>query len=146
MGHALSVMDEYDLEWAELQFIADKEVGDLDKAGAGRRCWKLIKLAPTKGCLYFPPWSFCPGLPMASTRPGDAVHSQHMDALKRCIEMAHEFSCGTVRIMSGRKEMILFGLHGAEKWNVAKGAWDALPPLIAPAVELARAEERAASG
>jgi sugar phosphate isomerase/epimerase len=36
--------------------------------------------------------------------------------------------------------MILFGAHGAEQWNVAKGAWDALPPLIAPAVELARAE------
>ncbi|MEM7022515.1 MAG: TIM barrel protein, partial [Pseudomonadota bacterium] len=27
-----------------------------------------------------------------------------------------------------------------EQWNVAKGAWDALLPLIAPAVELARAE------
>jgi sugar phosphate isomerase/epimerase len=36
--------------------------------------------------------------------------------------------------------MILWGSHGAEVWNVAKGAWESLLPLIAPAVELARAE------
>ena len=42
--------------------------------------------------------------------------------------------------MTGKKEMILWGHNGAEKWNVAKGAWDAQLPLIAPAVELARKE------
>jgi len=30
------------------------------------------------------------------------------------------------------------GHNGAEKWNVAKRAWDAQLPLIAPAVELAK--------
>jgi sugar phosphate isomerase/epimerase len=54
--------------------------------------------------------------------------------------MAQELACPRVRIMSGSKEMILWGSHGAEHWNVAKGAWDALLPLIAPAVDLARAE------
>jgi sugar phosphate isomerase/epimerase len=78
-------------------------------------------------------------MPM-TTRPGDPLHLQHMEGLKRCIDMAHEFGSPLVRIMSGRKEMILFGAHGAEQWNVARGAWDALLPLIAPAVELARAE------
>ncbi|MEM7614172.1 MAG: TIM barrel protein, partial [Pseudomonadota bacterium] len=42
------------------------------------------------------------------------------------------------RIMTPKKEMILWGAHGAEKWNVARGAWDATLPLIAPAVEIAR--------
>ena len=28
LGHALSVMDEFDLEYAELQFVGEKEVGD----------------------------------------------------------------------------------------------------------------------
>ena len=42
--------------------------------------------------------------------------------------------------MTGKKEAILWGSHGAEKWNVAHGAWDAQLPLIAPAVDLARAE------
>ena len=42
--------------------------------------------------------------------------------------------------MTIKKEQILWGKNGAEKWNVAKGAWDSLPPLIAPAVELAKKE------
>lgn len=137
LGHALAVMDEFDLDWAELQFIGDKEVGDLDRAERADALGLIKKHNKQVACISRHIFA---GLPMASTRPGDPVHSQHMDALKRCIEMAHEFSCGTVRIMSGRKEAILFGHHGAEKWNVAKGAWDALPPLIAPAVELARKE------
>ena len=52
--------------------------------------------------------------------------------------MAHELGSPLVRIMTSKKEQILWGKNGAEKWNVAKGAWDTLPPLIAPAVELAR--------
>ncbi len=42
--------------------------------------------------------------------------------------------------MTQRKEQILWGFNGAEKWNVAHGAWDSVAPMIAPAVELARAE------
>jgi sugar phosphate isomerase/epimerase len=52
--------------------------------------------------------------------------------------MAHEVGSPLVRIMTSRKEQILWGNNGAEKWNVAHGAWDTLPPLIAPAVELAK--------
>jgi sugar phosphate isomerase/epimerase len=63
-----------------------------------------------------------------------------MAGLGRCIALAHELDCPLVRIMSGRKEMILWGSHGAEHWNVAKGAWDALAPLIEPAVRLAERE------
>jgi hypothetical protein len=59
------------------------------------------------------------------TRPGDEVHASHIDGRARCIEMEHELRCPLVRLMSGRKEMILWGSHGAEQWNVAKGAWDA---------------------
>lgn len=54
--------------------------------------------------------------------------------------MAHTLNSPLVRILTSRKEQILWGHNGAEKWNVAHGAWDALPPLIAPAVELARSD------
>jgi sugar phosphate isomerase/epimerase len=54
--------------------------------------------------------------------------------------MAHQLASPLVRIMTSKKEQILWGMNGAEQWNVAKGAWDTLPPLIAPAIELARAE------
>ena len=136
-GHALSVMDEFRLDYAELQYLWDKEVGDLD-AGQRRRARELVEKHNKKvSCISRHVFA---GLPMATTKPGDAAHSKHMDGLKRCIEMAHEFDCDTVRILSGKKEMILWGRNGAEQWNVAKGAWDALPPLIAPAVELAKSE------
>jgi len=136
LGHALSVMDEFGLGYAELQFIYDKEVGDLD-SGERAAALDLLKRHDKKvACISRHVFA---GMAM-STRPGDGLHVQHMDGLKRCIEMAHEFASPLVRIMSGRKEMILFGQNGAEQWNVAKGAWDALPPLIAPAVELAKAE------
>jgi len=134
--HALNVMDEFGLDYAELQFLWDKEVGDLDKAESTRALELVKKHDKTVSCISRHVFA---GIPM-TTRPGDDLHTSHMDGLKRCIEMAHGSACRTVRIMSGKKEMILWGSHGAEKWNVAKGAWDALPPLVAPAVELARAE------
>ena len=75
-----------------------------------------------------------------ANRAGDELHAKHMDALKRVIEMAHVVGSPLVRIMTQKKEQILWGHNGAEKWNVAHGAWDTMAPMIAPAVELARAE------
>jgi sugar phosphate isomerase/epimerase len=137
LAHALAVMDEFGLDYAELQFIEDKEVGDLDKAERARALELVRKHGKTVSCISRHLFA---GMPMATSKPGDKLHTRHMDALKRCIEMAHEFSCPNVRIMTGKKEMILWGLHGAEKWNVAHGAWDAQLPLIAPAVEVAKTE------
>jgi sugar phosphate isomerase/epimerase len=137
LGHALSVMDEFGLDYAELQFIGEKEVGDLD-AGERAAALELVrKHGKQVSCISRHLFA---GMMMATSKPGDELHTKHMDALKRCIDMAHQFDCPLVRIMTGKKEMILWGRHGAEKWNVAKGAWDAQLPLIAPAVELARAE------
>ncbi|MEN0042098.1 MAG: TIM barrel protein, partial [Pseudomonadota bacterium] len=77
------------------------------------------------------------GLTVANA-PGDEAHTKHMDALKRVIDMAHVLASPLVRIMTNKKEQILFGHNGAEKWNVAHGAWDKTLELIAPAVDVAR--------
>lgn len=135
-GHALDVMDEFGLEHAELQYLWGKEVGDLDE-GERRRVRDLLRQHGKQvACISRHVFA---GMPM-TTRPGDELHRRHLDGLARCIEMAHEIECPLVRIMSGRKEMILWGSHGAEQWNVARGAWDALPPLVEPAVRLAERE------
>ena len=55
----------------------------------------------------------------------------------RCIDMAQALDCPLVRIMSFKKEMILFGSHGAEEWNVAQGAWDKARELIGGAAQIA---------
>lgn len=136
LDHALTVMDEFDLEYAELQFVWDKEVGDHDPGEIKKIKDVLDRHQKPVSCLSRHIFA---GLTTA-TRPGDVDHTRHMDALKRVIDLAHQLNCRLVRIMTSKKEQILWGSNGAELWNVAKGAWDTLPPLIAPAVELARAE------
>ncbi|SVD03409.1 uncharacterized protein METZ01_LOCUS356263, partial [marine metagenome] len=73
-------------------------------------------------------------------KPGGQLHQTHLDRLKRCMEIAHEVGSPCVRILSPKKEQILFGSHGTEKRNVAKVAWDSLLPTISPAVEIAKQE------
>ncbi|MBX2837884.1 MAG: sugar phosphate isomerase/epimerase [Gammaproteobacteria bacterium] len=136
LKHTIDVMDEFDLEYAELQFIGDKEVGD----HTGQEMQEINQLLRDRGkpvsCLSRHVFA---GMTSAN-KAGDELHTKHMDALKRVIEMAHIVDSPLVRIMTNKKEQILWGRHGAEKWNVAHGAWDATLPLIAPAVELARKE------
>jgi sugar phosphate isomerase/epimerase len=127
-------MDEFGLTHAELQFVWDKEVGDHTSDEIAGIKALLDGMGKPVSCLSRHIFA---GLTTAN-RPGDEQHSSHMDALKRVIEMAHELGSPLVRIMTNKKEQILWGHNGAEKWNVAHGAWDATLPLIAPAVDVAR--------
>ncbi|WP_299304132.1 sugar phosphate isomerase/epimerase [uncultured Litoreibacter sp.] len=136
LAHALDVMDEFDLEYAELQFVGDKEVGDHSRAEIAEIDALLRDRGKPVSCLSRHVFA---GMTAANT-PGDALHISQMDALKRVIEMAHVVGAPLVRIMTQRKEQILWGKNGAEKWNVAHGVWDTMAPMIAPAVELAKAE------
>lgn len=136
LKHAVDVMDEFGLDYAELQFVGDKEVGDHTKAEIAGIDALLRARGKPVSCLSRHVFA---GMTTAN-RPGDELHTKHMDALKRVIDMAHVVGAPLVRIMTQKKEQILWGRCGAEKWNVAHGAWDTMPPMIAPAVELARAE------
>lgn len=136
LKHAVDVMDEFGLLYAELQFVGDSEVGD----HTAQEIREIDRLLRDRGkpvsCLSRHIFAGMTG----ANRPGDALHAKHMDALKRVIDMAHVVGSPLVRIMTPKKEQILWGHGGAEKWNVAHGAWDAMLPLIAPAVEVAKAE------
>jgi len=134
--HAISVMDEFGLQYAELQYVDDKEVGDHSKQEIAEIKDLLQSHGKPVSCISRHIFA---GMTSAN-KPGDALHRKHLDALKRVMEMAHQVDSPLVRIMSSKKEQILWGENGAEKWNVAHGAWDALVSLIAPAVELAKAE------
>lgn len=134
LAHTVDVMDEFGLEYAELQFVGEKEVGD-HNAGEIREIDELLRdRGKPVSCLSRHIFA---GTTIAN-KPGDELHTKHMDALKRVIEMAHIVGSPLVRIMTPKKEQILFGRNGAEKWNVAKGAWDAMLPLVAPALDVAR--------
>ncbi|MBY5933709.1 sugar phosphate isomerase/epimerase [Tateyamaria omphalii] len=136
LAHAVDVMDDFGLTYAELQYVGDTEVGDLSRAEVQRIDALLRDRGKPVSCLSRHVFA---GM-TAANRPGDVLHTQHMEALKRVIDMAHVVGSPLVRIMTPRKEQILWGSNGAERWNVAHGAWDTVAPLIAPAVDLARAE------
>ena len=135
LRHAVDVMDEFDLHYAELQFVGDTEVGDHSEAEIRDIDMLLRDRGKPVACLSRHIFAGMTG----ANRPGDPLHTTYMDALKRVIDMAHIVGSPLVRIMTPRKEQILWGRNGAEKWNVAHGAWDAMLPLIAPAVDVARA-------
>lgn len=137
LTRAIDVMDEFDLTYAELQFVGDKEVGDHSAAEIAEMDQLLRGRGKPVSCLSRHIFAGT----TSANRPGDALHQKHMDALKRVIEMAHILEAPLVRIMTQKKEQILWGRNGAEKWNVAHGAWDTMAPMIAPAVDLAKAED-----
>lgn len=132
--YALDVMLEHGLRHAELQYLWDKEVGDLSEAQIGR----VQELVWTRGIeVICVSRHIFAGLPVGQTEVGDSAHQGQMAALRNCIDTAKALGCNLVRIMSFRKEMILFGSGGAEQWNVATGAWDKLKLLLGPALQLA---------
>ena len=137
LTRAIDVMDEFDLTYAELQFVGDKEVGDHSAAEIAEMDQLLRGRGKPVSCLSRHIFAGT----TSANRPVDALHQKHMDALKRVIEMAHILEAPLVRIMTQKKEQILWGRNGAEKWNVAHGAWDTMAPMIAPAVDLAKAED-----
>jgi sugar phosphate isomerase/epimerase len=136
LHHAVDVMDAFGLEYAELQFVGDTEVGDHSAAEIAEIDTLLRGRGKPVSCLSRHVFA---GMTQEN-RPGDALHRKHMDALKRVIDMAHVVGSPLVRIMTQKKEQILWGHNGAEIWNVAHGAWDTMAPMIAPAVALARSE------
>lgn len=134
LEHALQVMTEAGLEYAELQFVWDKEVGDLDDDQMAKALDLVKKYGVKVPCITR--HNFV-GMLVGQVQVGDPDHQKHMDALQRCIDMAKAFDTKLVRTMSFRKEMIIFGYNGAEDWNASRGAWDKLIELLTPAVKLA---------
>ena len=134
LAHTVNVMDEFDLEYAELQFVGDTEVGDHSAQEIKEIDTLLRDRGKPVSCLSRHIFAGMTG----GNVPGDELHTKHMDALKRVIDMSHVVDSPLVRIMTPKKEQILWGRNGAEKWNVAHGAWDKMLSLIAPACDVAR--------
>ena len=136
--HALSVMNEFGLTQAELQFLWDKEVGDLSDPQMDRVQRLVAAHGVEVSCISRHVFG---GLALSDLSPSAPAYRDHLASLNRCIDMAQALDCQLVRIMSFKKEMILFGSRGADEWNVAQGAWDKARELISGAVRIA--EDRA---
>ncbi len=110
------------IEYADFQFVWDTEIGD-HSAEQEKELKRLTKEYGVKvGCLTRHNFA---GLPARMETLKSDAYRQHMEKYKHCFELANELECSLVRIMSTRKDMILFGTHGADRWVTATGAWDA---------------------
>ena len=137
LEYALKVMNETGIEYAELQFVWDKEIGDQTEEEIQRIKNLVAQYNVKVPCITR--HNFV-GLPVMMTEPEDEAYQKHFAGLKRCIHIAKELGIDLVRVMSCRKEMIIFGSNGAEKWVASTGAWEKLLKLMEAPVKLAEDE------
>ena len=119
---ACRVAAEYGLEYIDFQFLDDGEIGDQDDESVQKLKKILKKYGVKLHCLTRHNFA---GLPCKMDSVGSEAYKQHFVKYKRCFEIANELEAPLVRLMSGKKDMILFGYNGAEQWVTASGAWDA---------------------
>lgn len=119
---------------AELQYVGNQEVGDLTASQVREIADLQVRHRLQVTCISRHVFS---GMSVFATEVSDPRYLAQLQALHRCIDLAQQLQAPRVRIMSFRKEMILFGDQGAEDWVVARGAWDRLLRLMEPAVQAA---------
>ena len=85
LEHALKVMDEFNLEYAELQYVGEKEVGDHSREEINDIKNLLDHFNKPVSCLSRHIFA---GLTSKNV-PGDLDHQKHMDALKRAVSYTH---------------------------------------------------------
>ena len=138
LQHALTVMNEFGIEYAELQYIGAREVGDLDEAEITRVEALLAAHGARVPCISRHIFS---GIALGAIEEDESPWRRQLEDLRRCIALAQRLDCPLVRVMSFRKEMILSGGNGAEDWIVATDAWEQLLKRLAPALRIAEEEE-----
>ena len=137
LRHALTVMNEFGLEYAELQFIGAREVGDLDEAETAHVATLMADHGVRVPCISRHIFA---GLSLDALKEDESPWLAQLAALRRCIALAQRLACPLVRVMSFRKEMILSGGYGAEEWIVSTAAWGRLLKRMASALRIAEEE------
>ena len=142
--YALDTMVETGLEYVELQYLWEKQVGDLTDADVGR-VKGLIEARDLKvSCISHHNLSALP----VDTAVVAPAYREHITTLQRCIDIAKALGTNLVRIFSFRKEMVLFGAEPI----VSEGTWKTLldrleePLRIADDADITLVIETAISG
>ena len=139
LEYALKVMNKTGVKYAELQFVWDKQVGDHTPEEIN----KIKKLVDSYGvkvsCVSRHNFN---GLSVMDTEVGDENYNQHMEYLKKTIDMAKILGTRLVRVMTFNKQMVIWGTNGAERW-VAGGnkSWNKFLKLFEKPVQLAEDED-----
>ena len=130
---ACRALAEHGIEYAELQFVLGKEVGEHSGEEVAQIKAALHEHGLRVACISRHNFN---GIPW-DTPLDDELIARHRAGLERCFALAAELGSPLVRVMSCRKEMILFGDQGAENWVVKNGAWQAQVRIMEIAVRMA---------
>ena len=142
--YALDTMVETGLEYVELQYLWEKQVGDLTDADIERVKGLIDDRDLKVSCISHHNLS---ALPM-DTGVDAPAYRDHIETLQRCIDVAQALGTNLVRIFSFRKEMVLFGAEPI----ISEDAWTTLlnrleePLRIADAAGITLVIETAISG
>ena len=116
--YALDTMVETGLEYVELQYLWEKQVGDLTDADVARIKGLIDAQNLKVSCISHHNLSALP----VDTAVVAPAYRDHITTLQRCIDIAEALGTKLVRIFSFRKEMVLFGAEPI----VSKGTWATL--------------------
>ena len=142
--YALDTMVETGLEYVELQYLWEKQVGDLTDADIERVKGLIEERNLKVSCISHHNLSALP----VDTAVDASAYRGHIATLQRCIDVAQALSTNLVRIFSFRKEMVLFGAEPV----ISEDAWTTLlnrleePLRIADAAGVTLVIETAISG
>ncbi len=116
--YALDTMVETGLAYVELQYLWEKQVGELTDADIQRVKGLIADRDLKVSCISHHNLSALP-LETATDAPD---YRAHITTLRRCIDVAQALGTDLVRIFSFRKEMVLFGAEPI----ISEGAWATL--------------------
>ncbi|MDD9973365.1 MAG: sugar phosphate isomerase/epimerase [Candidatus Poribacteria bacterium] len=142
--YALDTMVETGLEYVELQYLWEKQVGDLTDADIERVKGIINNRDLKVSCISHHNLSALP----VDTAVDAPAYRDHIETLQRCIDVAQALGTNLVRIFSFRKEMVLFGAEPI----ISEDAWTTLlnrleePLRIADAAGITLVIETAISG
>jgi sugar phosphate isomerase/epimerase len=142
--YALDTMVETGLEYVELQYLWEKQVGDLTDPDIERVKGLIEERNLKVSCISHHNLTALP----VETAVDAPAYQAHLATLQRCIDVAQALDTSLVRIFSFRKEMVLFGAEPI----ISEGAWTTLlnrleaPLRVADAAGITLVIETAISG
>jgi sugar phosphate isomerase/epimerase len=114
LEYALKVMKETDMKYAELQFVWDKEIGELTDEEYAKVKSLVDAYGVQVSCITSHTFT---GQSVMNTEINDMTYKKHIQKLKNSIKIAKMLGTKYVRVMAFTKIPAIWGYHGADKWN-----------------------------
>lgn len=133
--YALQQMQRYGLQYLELQYVWDQEIGDHSEAELERIQTLTEQYGMTISVISRQTFM---GMQTMATQPDSPAYQAHFQALLRTIDAAKRLHVKTVRTMTFSKTVNIWGYDGADRWMAGNNqTWSHFLKLYEPIVQAA---------